>query len=118
MSAVASAYFADAVSLDLASGECKLTIFEYLPWDRAHLGTLQDKINECLQFMESGEIYTSYPQAQGRDFVIDIRSIYAPDEGALHFLTTAQQVLDEAGYLLRFGPLGSSYADDKATESA
>ncbi|HEV7856342.1 MAG TPA: DUF6572 domain-containing protein [Herminiimonas sp.] len=111
MSAVASAQFADAVSLDLASGECKLTIFEYLPWDRAHLGALQGKINDCLQFIESGEIYASYPQSQERDFVIDVRSIYAPDDGAQNFLSTAQQVLDEAGYLLRFGPLGSTYAE-------
>jgi hypothetical protein len=113
MSAVASAHFADTVSLDLESGECKLTIFEYMPWDRALLSELQSKINECLQFIESGEIYTSYPQAQGRDFVIDIRCIYAPDQGAQNFLSTAQQLLDEAGYLLRFGPLGSTYADEK-----
>jgi hypothetical protein len=111
MSAVASASFADTVSLDLASGECKLTIFEYMPWDRALLSALQSRINECLQFIESGEIYTSYPQAQDRDFVIDIRCIYAPDQGAQNFLNTAQQVLDEAGYALRFGPLGSTYAD-------
>lgn len=112
MSAVASAHFADTVSLDLDSGQCKLSIFEHMPWDRALLSELQGKINECLQFIESGEIYTSYPQARGRDFVIDIRCIYAPDQGAQNFLLTAQQLLDEAGYLLRFGPLGSTYANE------
>lgn len=116
MSAVPSGQFADTVSLDHASYECRLTIFEYLPWDGALIATLQSRINACLQFIESGEIYVSYPQSQNRDFVIDVRCIYAPDLQALNFLGTAQHVLDEAGYTLRYGPLGSAYADDVATQ--
>ena len=114
MNAVPSGRFADTVSIDPVSGECKLVMFEYLPWNRALLSTLQSRINECLQFIESGEIHVSYPQAQNHDFVIDIRCIYIPDQEALDFLGAAQQVLNEAGYALRYGPLGSAYADDNS----
>lgn len=116
MSVVPSGSFADTVSIDLVSGECKLTIFETMPWDSALLSELQNRINACLQFIESGEIHVSYPQAQNRDFVIDIRCIYAPDREARDFLDTAQQVLDEAGYMLRYGPLGSTYADEAGAQ--
>lgn len=112
MNAVRSGLLADTVSIDPLSGECKLTIFEYMPWNDSLLSELQNRINACLQFVESGEIYLAYPQTQNRDFVIDIRCIYAPDRQAQDFLVTAQQALDEAGYLLRYAPLGSSYADD------
>lgn len=115
MSAVPSGHVADTVSIDPASSECRLTIVEYLPWDSALLVALQNRINACLQFIESGEIYLSCPQSQNHDFVIDVRCIYAPDQAARDFLIAAQQVLEEAGYILRYGALGSAYADDVAS---
>lgn len=111
MTVGASAVLADTVSLDRESGECRLTIVEYRPLDDILLSALQERINACLQFIESGEIYLSYPQSRDRDFVIDIRCIYAPADAAQNFFHRAQQLLDDAGYTLRVGPLGSTYAD-------
>lgn len=111
MTTGASAVPADTVSLDRVSGACKLTIVEYRPLDDIVLSALQDRINACLQFIESGEICLSYPQSRDRDFVIDIRCIYVPGAAAQDFFSRAQQLLDDAGYALLFGPLGVTYAD-------
>jgi hypothetical protein len=102
----------DMVSLDHASGSCTLAIVDHLAWDERHLVSLQAKINTCLQFIESGEIYVVYPASRGFDFAVDIQFIYAPPAEACRFLENAQRILLEAGYTLRFGPLGSAYADE------
>lgn len=45
-------------------GKGVLTITDHLSWDMDfHLELLQDKINRYLQFIESGQIYEEYPQA-------------------------------------------------------
>jgi hypothetical protein len=51
----------DAIGTDEVTGAVHLTIKDHLPWDTAHLSSLQDKINFCLDFIESGENYSSYP---------------------------------------------------------
>lgn len=104
----------DMVSLDHMAGACKLTIVDHLPWDNDHLLSLQAKINTCLQFIESGEIYVVYPASRGFDFIVDIQCIYAPPGTARLFLENAQRILMEAGYTLRFGPLGSAYVVEGA----
>lgn len=101
----------DMVSLDRANGLCRLKVIDHLPWNDEHLANLQAKINTCLQFIESGEIYIVYPLAQGLGFSIDLQFIFAPGAEALAFLAHARQVLDDAGYELHFGPMGSAYAD-------
>jgi hypothetical protein len=67
----------DAVGTDKETGEVRLSIFDHLPWDTEHLRLLQDKINVYLGFIESGEIYVSYPNAKGRPLVIDVHKISA-----------------------------------------
>lgn len=104
----------DLVTLDQASGVVHLKILDHQPWSESHLAELQDRINRCLQWVESGQFFLQYPQASGCDFVIDLQCIYAPDESALIFLREASQVLDEAGYLFGWQPLGSSYVNDGA----
>ncbi|MDR6534474.1 DUF6572 domain-containing protein [Variovorax soli] len=54
----------DAVGTDTETGEVRLSIIDHLPWDTEHLRLLQDKINVYLGFIESGEIYVSYPSAK------------------------------------------------------
>ena len=107
----------DTVSLDLAAGTCTLGILDDLVWDDAHLQLLQAKLNSYLRFIESGEIYAQYPAAQGQDFAIEILCIYAPGATANLFLATVENIINEAGYVLRVGPLGSDYADDAVASS-
>lgn len=102
----------DMVTLDQASGMVQLTILEHQKWSESHLLALQDRINRCLQWVESGQFFLQYPQASGYEMAIDVQSIYAPDESAAMFLAEASQALEEAGYLLGWRPLGSDYVAD------
>lgn len=101
----------DSISLDDGSDACVLTLLAYQVWDQPQLLLLQERINLCLQAIESGDITLAHPGSRGREFIIDLRTIYAPDAATFAFLTQAQTILEEAGHLLRFGPLGSSYVE-------
>ncbi len=101
---------ADMVSLDRELGLCNLIIVDHAPWGETHLLSLESRINACLQWVESGEIYLVYPAAQSCDFMFSLQFFYAPNDEAKQFLAEAQNVLDDAGYALTFGPLGSDYA--------
>ncbi len=109
----------DSVSLDQAGAICTLGILDDLSWDDAHLQLLQDKLNTYLRFIESGEIFVQYPALQelveqGLDFAIELRCIYAPGDQANLFLESAGNIMRDAGYILRVGPLGSAFASDDA----
>lgn len=45
--------------------------------DTEHISLLQAKLNSYLRFVESGEIYQSYPNAEGRQILIDIVGKYS-----------------------------------------
>ncbi|WP_211098247.1 DUF6572 domain-containing protein, partial [Azospirillum brasilense] len=51
---------------DKETGEVRLSIVDHLHWDAEHLCLLQKKINGYLDFIVSGGIYASYPDAKGR----------------------------------------------------
>jgi len=106
----------DSIIIDSDFGICTLNIVDPLPWtdDEDHLAELQAKINNSLQYIESSEIYIAYPASRGLDLAIHVQFIYAPNEDAQLFLQEAQNVLDDAGYALTFGPLGSDYASAAA----
>ncbi len=106
----------DSIIIDREFGICTLNIVDPLPWtvDEDHLADLQAKINNSLQYIESSEIFVAYPSSRGMDLAIHVQFIYAPNQEAQHFLVEAQSVLDDAGYALTYGPLGSDYASDAA----
>ena len=88
----------DAIGVDKCSGEVSLTITDHLQWgeenaDRQHCFLLQEKINAYLRFIESGEILENYPDAQGRDIVIDVVGKYPPGEIGERFLAQVSEVL-------------------------
>lgn len=104
----------DSIVIDQSFGICTLGIVDSLSWDEEHLADLQERINNSLQFIESGEIYVACPGSRGLDFAIHVQFIHAPNEVARRFLAEAQNVLEDAGYELIYGPLGSDYASDAA----
>lgn len=106
----------DAVGTDKETGEARLSIFDHLPWDaeQEHLRLLQDKINVYLGFIESGEIYVSYPNAKGRSLVIDVFTKFRPTEDAARFLKQAAAVAASYGASLRRAPSTGGYVDDSA----
>lgn len=100
----------DLVSVDAESGALLLSIIDCLEWDEAHLFALQQRLNDCLAFIESGEIFAAYPGAAERDFMIDLVFTYRPTPEVSDFLAQAEAVIESAGYLFRYGPASSGYA--------
>jgi hypothetical protein len=84
----------DAIGTEIESKVVVLTIIDAWDWRdrRIHLAALQDKINKYFEFIESGQIYASYPGATGKALRIDIVSKFAPPEVALKFLEKASAV--------------------------
>ncbi len=80
-------------------GRVTLTISDHLPWDEEneHLLILQDKINLYLSFIESGQIFESYPKAKDANLVISIVLKYAPFGDSLVFLTRCSETVSKAG---------------------
>jgi hypothetical protein len=64
----------DAAGIDEISGAAMLTITDAWDWsdETKHLLALQEKLNSYFAFIESGEIYDSYPKANGRKLIIEI----------------------------------------------
>jgi len=93
----------DVISIDL-QGNAVLTISDDLIWDEnnEHLYALQSKINAYLSYIESGSIYQDYPNAEGRNLVINIVAKYPPNESAKLFLHSTKGILQSAGYGFEF----------------
>lgn len=93
----------DFIGVDKASGGVTLTISDHLDWNnsRDHQVVLQDKINWYLAFIESGEIFESYPDAKGRSVTIKVVFKHNPDLEGWRFLTRAKDVIESAGFSLR-----------------
>ena len=81
-----------------------LSISDHLEWDGAqaneHLVLLQEKINTYLRYIESGEVYSSFPSAKGMDFAIRIYCKYEPNAEARAFIDRATLILRGAGVVL------------------
>lgn len=104
----------DAVGTDKESDAVRLSIFDHLPWDTEHLCLLQEKIKVYLGFIESGEIYGSYPNAKGRAFVIDVFMKFRPITQATRVPNQAEAVVATDGVSLRQAPSTGGCADDSA----
>ena len=64
----------DAIGVDNATGAVVLSIIDYWDWsdERPHLVALQEKLNAYFEFVESGQVLQSYPDATGRKLCIDL----------------------------------------------
>ena len=79
-------------------GKVVLTISDHHSWDETwHLQLLQDKINAYLQFIESGQISDNYPNAAGRELIIETVMKYEPNQEGISFLEKAKQIVTKAG---------------------
>jgi len=95
----------DFISVDKASGDVWLTVSDHLPWDEdegTHLVLLQDKLNAYLAFIESGEIFETYPKAKGRRIVINVIGKFPLSHQAHRFFGRAQGAIEDAGFELQF----------------
>ena len=90
----------DFVSVKEGSDIVWLTIADELDWqdEKRHMFLLQEKINTYLEFIENGQLYEVYPEAEGRKLVIDIYARYPVPESGLKFLDRVDAVVTGAGY--------------------
>ncbi|WP_217475634.1 DUF6572 domain-containing protein [Stutzerimonas stutzeri] len=95
-------------------GTVVLTISDHLEWDaeNEHLLLLQEKLNSYFRFLESGEIYESYPCAKGANFLLSLVCQFRPTEVALGFLERVRSIAESAGCGFSWGPLNGAYIDD------
>ena len=90
----------DAIGID-QEGVVVLTLSDHLEWDDGHLFLLQEKINTYLAFLESGEVFETYPDLKGREFKINILCKYEPTASAMWFISQCTDIINQAG--VRFG---------------
>jgi hypothetical protein len=96
---IENAKVVDFIGTEPDSGYVTLTATDHLEWgDRDHLMKLQDKINSYLAFIESGEIFDSYPNAKGKQLKLDVVCKYEPDEEAKVFFARCKEVITNAGF--------------------
>jgi hypothetical protein len=89
----------DFVGIRASDGRCTLTISDHLAWDDPdHVAQLEDKLNDYLAFIESGEIYQKFPEVSGREIEIQIICMHMPPaDDALSFLEYAARKIRGAG---------------------
>jgi hypothetical protein len=102
----------DFIGTDITTGSVHLTIADHLEWNADHILKLEEKLNSYLAYVESGELYLSYPQAGVTGIVFDLVLKHRPTDEALSFLEKAGSVIELAGFTFRYGPLGSAYTND------
>lgn len=97
----------DLIGIDNKTGDAMLTISDHLDWEdiSTHLHVLQEKINTYLRFIESGEIYESYPKAKGKKIVIEIVGKYELSSEGKDFFEKAKPIIKEAGIDIQFNIL-------------
>ena len=79
-------------------GRITLTISNHLSWDESgHLQLLHDKINGYIHFIESGQIFKEYPNAAGKELIIETAMKFEPDPEAVSFLQKVKEIARHAG---------------------
>lgn len=87
----------DGIGTDRVSGEVVLLLADEMSWEnpQAHADLLTEKLNRYLGFVESGELITSYPDAEGHAVRIDILLRCEPPASVVSSLESARKVANE-----------------------
>ncbi len=96
----------DFVGLEKKDKNLILSIFDHLNWgkesDDVHLLILQNKINDYLRFIESGEINEHFSPKDYDKIIIRIIAKYSFGFDCIEFLNNAKQVINDAGFELEW----------------
>ncbi len=80
-----------------------LTISDHLDWGSLeHLEKIQEKLNSYLNFIESGELYDSYPNSISKKIKINMVFKHQPDTDGINFLNKCSQLILTSGYQFNF----------------
>jgi len=78
-----------------------ICISDHIPWKsdeiKAHLEVLQDKINDYLEFIESGQIYEDFG-GKGKTPNIKVIFSHEPVQEALDYLDKIKSTVVDSGY--------------------
>jgi hypothetical protein len=93
----------DAIGTEVEGGAIVLTIADSWDWtdERAHLLALQAKLNRYFDFIESGEIWDVYPQARGRQLVIDVVGRFPMPRVGVDLLRKASEAIADLDVKVR-----------------
>lgn len=93
----------DAISTN-KENQVVLTISDHLEWNEnnEHLIILQDKVNSYMDFLESGQIYESYPSAVGKKIMIQIVFKFLPNRKGEEFIGKVEEIIKANGYNFNF----------------
>ena len=76
---------------------------DHLEWGNGeHLLAIQEKLNCYLSFIESGEIFESYPKAKNNELKIELVCKYEPDHDGIQFLQKCTEVIAGAGLVFNY----------------
>jgi hypothetical protein len=95
----------DFARINKKSNTVILTITDHLPWknnDLDHLYLIQENINTCLSFVESGEMYEEYPKYKNKKVEIEIISKYQFNNETINFLEKVKDVVEGAGFRFNY----------------
>jgi Family of unknown function (DUF6572) len=85
-----------------------LVISDHLEWtdddesNKLHMYLLQQKVNAYLEFVESGEIYRSYPKAVGKSIVINVVAKFPMNNKVATFFEKVRSIVLKLGYDIEF----------------
>ena len=83
-----------------------LSIFDHLAWgeeaDDVHLFLLQNKINDYLRFIESGEVNENFKSEDYDKITIRVIAKYPFSSDCIKFLNMSKQVITDAGFGLEW----------------
>lgn len=94
----------DAIGTLNNTGKIILKIFDHLDWEdeKKHLFLLQDKINNYLTYIESGQIYEKFPNANNVLKIISISFLNMLSTNAIKFLDNSAKIVEDAGFKLTY----------------
>jgi len=94
----------DFVGIEKGSEFAALTIADSWDWrdERTHLLALQAKLNAYFKFIESGQIWESYPEAVGRQLVIDVIGRFPLPQIGIDLLKNASDTCKVLGVRIRY----------------
>ena len=101
----------DIVSLSADGGSVVLSMVETRPWDEkgANVLDLQKKVKAYLNYVETGQLWTAYPQSKGKKVEFRLHARYSLTPLAEEFIARAKQAwLDPLGIAWSTVPLSSN----------
>lgn len=84
----------DAMGIEESTNMVVLTIADSWDWtdERTHLLARQAKLNAYFEFIETGDVWESYPAASGRQLKNDVIFRFPPPVAAIELLAKGAEV--------------------------